>query len=169
MIEFVKFLFEVLEKYLIPVQIIHTYERGVMLTLGKNPRPIEPGVRFKFPLIQEIFTTPIMPDTISPAAVHITTIDNLTITVRAAVEYEIVDAEKWLIEVTDATTNLHDLIRGFVADYLTDVTWEEAIQKKTRTEIKSRLNKKCQEMGCKINLLMFTEICQNRVLLTNLS
>lgn len=169
MIEFLKFIFEVLEKYLMPVQIINTYERGVMLTLGKNPKLIGPGVRFKFPLFQEIFTTPIMPDTISPAAIHITTVDNLTITVRAAIEYEVIDAQKWLIEVTDATTNLHDLTRGFVADYLTDVSWEEAIQKKTRTEIKNRLNKKCQELGCKINLLMFTEICQNKVLLTSLS
>lgn len=168
MIEFLKFIFEVLEKYLMPVQIINTYERGVMLTLGKNPKLIEPGVRFKFPLIQEIFTTPIMPDTISPPSVNVTTADGKTISVRVAIEFEVIDAQKWLIEVTDATTNLSDLTRGFVADYLTDVSWEEVVQKRTRTEIKNKLNKKCHEFGCKINLLMFTEVCQTKVILTSL-
>lgn len=168
MIEFLKFIFEILEKYLMPVQVINTYERGVMLTLGKNPKPIEPGVVFKFPLIQEIFTTPIMPDTISPSSVNVTTADGRTISVRVAIEYEITDAQKWLIEVTDATTNLADLTRGFVADYLTDINWEEVVQKRTRTEIKNKLNRKCQEFGCKINLLMFTEVCQTKIILTSL-
>lgn len=168
MIEFLKFIFEILEKYLMPVQVINTYERGVMLTLGKNPKPIEPGVIFKFPLIQEIFTTPIMPDTISPSSVNVTTADGKTISVRVAIEYEITDAQKWLIEVTDATTNLADLTRGFVADYLTDINWEEVVQKRTRTEIRNKLNRKCQEFGCKINLLMFTEVCQTKIILTSL-
>lgn len=168
MIEFLKFIFEILEKYLMPVQVINTYERGVMLTLGKNPKPIEPGVVFKFPLIQEIFTTPIMPDTISPSSVNVTTADGKTISVRVAIEYEITDAQKWLIGVTDATTNLADLTRGFVADYLTDINWEEVVQKRTRTEIKNKLNRKCQEFGCKINLLMFTEVCQTKIILTSL-
>lgn len=168
MIEFLKFIFEILEKYLMPVQVINTYERGVVLTLGKNPKPIQPGVVFKFPLIQEIFTTPIMPDTISPSSVNVTTADGKTISVRVAIEYEITDAQKWLIEVTDATTNLADLTRGFVADYLTDINWEEVVQKRTRTEIKNKLNRKCQEFGCKINLLMFTEVCQTKIILTSL-
>ncbi len=168
MIEFIKFLFEVIEKYLMPFQVINTYERGVILTLGKNPRPVEPGLIFKIPLVQEVFTTPIMPDTISPASVNVTTADGKTISVRVAIEFEVIDAKKWLIDVTDATTNLHDLTRGFVADYLTDIVWEEVIQKRTRTEIKNKLNKKCREFGCEINLLMFTEICQTKIILTSI-
>lgn len=168
MIEFLKFLFEVLEKYLMPFQVINTYERGVILTFGKKPRPVEPGFIFKIPFIQEVFTTPIMPDTISPSSVNVTTADGKTISVRVAIEFEVVDAQKWLIEVTDATTNLSDLTRGFVADHLTDIVWEEVVQKKTRTEIKNRLNKKCHEFGCKINLLMFTEVCQTKIILTSL-
>jgi regulator of protease activity HflC (stomatin/prohibitin superfamily) len=154
-IEFIKFLFEVLEKYLMPFQVINTYERGVILTLGKNPRPVNPGLIFKIPLVQEVFTTPIMPDTISPTSVNVTTADGKTISVRVAVEFEVVDAKKWLIDVTDATTNLSDFIRSYTADYLVDVSWEEVIQKRTRTEIKNKLNKKCRLMilkGYTLNL-----------------
>ncbi len=168
MIDFLKFIFEILEKYLMPFQIIGVFEKGVVLTLGKSPRLVGPGLIFKIPFLQEVYTTPVMPDTIAPLPIHITTLCGKTVVVRVAVEYEIVDAEKWLIGVTDATTNLHDLVRGYTADHLTDIVWEEAIQKKTRTEIKAKLNKKCQELGCRINLLMFTEICQVKVILTSL-
>jgi len=166
-IDFLKFLWEVFEKHIMPFQVIRVFERGVILTLGKNPKLVQPGILFKLPLIQEVYTTPIMPDTISPPSIHITTSDNKTITVRASIEYEIEDAQKWLIEVTDAVTNLSDIVRGYVADYLTDLTWEEVIKKSTRTTIKNKINSKVQEqMGCKINILMFTEICQNKVILT---
>lgn len=169
MIEFIKYLWEIFERHILPFQVVRVYERGLILTFGKNPKIIMPGFVFKIPFVQEIFTTPIMADTISPKAVHVTTLDGNTITVQAAVEYEIIDAKKWLIDCTDAVTNLHDLIRGFVADHLTDTTWEEAVKKSTRTSIKNQLNKKViDELGCKIRMLMFTEICQNKVILTSL-
>ena len=152
-----------------PVQVIRSFERGVKLTLGKNPVLMNPGLRFKIPLIQEIFTTPVMPDTMAPKAVHVTTKDGISIIVQTAIEYEIEDAMKWLIEVTDATTNLHDLVRGFVADYITDINWSDVVKKSTRTEIKNKLNRKCQaEMGCKITTLMFADISQIRIILTSI-
>lgn len=169
-IDFLKFLWEVFERHILPFQVIRIYERGVMLTLGKWPKLIEPGLRFKLPFIQEILTSPIMPDTLTTKAVHVTTLDGKTITVQPAIEYEIDNAQKWLIDCTDAVTNLHDLTRGYVADYLTDVSWEDAIKKQTTTAIKKKLNSKVQdELGCKVTLLMFTEICQNRVILTSFS
>jgi regulator of protease activity HflC (stomatin/prohibitin superfamily) len=166
-IDFLKFLWDVFERHILPFQVIRVYERGVLLTLGKWPKLVNPGLRFKFPFIQEIFTTPVKPDTLSPKAVHVTTLDGKTITVQPAIEYEIEDAQKWLIDCTDAVTNLNDLVRGYVADHLTDITWEEVVKKSTRTTIKNRLNNKVQDLGCKVNLLMFTEICQNKVILTS--
>ena len=167
-IEFLRYLWEIAERHILPFQVVRVYERGVLLTLGKNPKLVDPGLVLKWPFIQEVFTAPVMPDTLAPQAVHVTTLDGKTITVQPAIEFEIEDAQKWLIDCTDAVTNLHDLTRGFVADYLTDITWDEAIKKSTQTAIKRKLNAKVKEFGCVVKLLTFTEICQNRVILTSL-
>ena len=168
-IDFLKFIWEIFERHVLPFQVIRIYERGVLLTLGKNPKLIKPGLMFKLPFIQEILSTSVMPDTIATLPVHVTSLDGKTLIVGIAIEFEIEDAKKWLIDVNDAVSNLHDLVRGFVADHLTDIEWEEIIKKTTRTEIKNKLNKKCQsELGCKINLLMFTEIAQNKIILTSI-
>lgn len=168
-IDFIKFLWDIFERHILPFQVIRVYEMGVILTLGKNPKVTKPGLRFKIPFIQEILITPVMPDTLAVKAVHVTTIDNKLITVQPAIEFEIEDAKKWLIDCTDAVTNLHDITRGFVADYISDIEWAEVIKKQTTTAIKKKLNNKVQDLGCKVNLLMFTEICQTRVILTSLS
>ena len=55
-IDLLKFLWETFEAHIMPVQVIRSFERGVKLTLGKNPVLMNPGLRFKIPLIQEIFT-----------------------------------------------------------------------------------------------------------------
>lgn len=166
-IDFLKYLWDIFERHILPFQVIRVYERGVLLTLGKKPRIVEPGLVFKVPFVQEIFTAPVMADTLAPKAVHVTTLDGKTITVQPAIEYEIDDVQKWLIECTDAVSNLYDIVRGYVADHLTDITWEEAIKKSTQTAIKRKLNAKVAEYGCRVKLLTFTEICQNKVILTS--
>ena len=167
-IEFIKFLWDIFERHILPFQVVRVYEKGVLLTLGRRPKLVNSGLVFKVPFIQELLTTPIMPDTLTTKPDHITTADGETITVQPVIEYEIEEAMKWLIDCTDAVTNLHDLTMGFVSDYLTDITWDEVKKKGTQTAIKNKLNKKLQEIGCKITLLIFADVCKTRVLLTSI-
>lgn len=163
-----QYIWNFFETYLSPVQVIRVYERGVRLTLGRNPVLIEPGLTWKVPLVQEISTVLVKPDTLPCGSVRVTTADNKTITVSPIIEYEITDPLKWLLDVNDAATNLRDLGRGITADYLTDSSWDDIIRKKTLTDIKKKLNAKVEDMGCKITSVMFADICQTRVLLTSL-
>lgn len=151
-----------------PVQVIRQYERGVRLTFGRNPKLVEPGLRFKFPLAQEMFTVQVMPETISCGPVHVTTEDHKTITVQPMVEYVIEDPVKWLLGANDSASNLRDLAKGITADYLTDINWETARKKPTLTAIKRKLNDKAEEMGGRVTLVMFTDLCQNKVILTSI-
>ena len=166
--DFLKWLWETFEHYILPFTIIHIYERGVILTLGKNPKPVNPGLRFKAPFIQEIFTEIITPDTLQAKCVHVTTTDGKTVSVSPAIEYMVTDVIKWIIETNEAKTNLHDILRATVADYLTDITWEECKKKTTRTEIKNKMNKRIEAMGAIISQVMFADISQSRVIITQI-
>lgn len=166
--DFLKWVWEQFEKYILPFTIIRAYERGVLLTFGKNPKPIDPGLRFKLPFAQEIYTEIITPDTLQGGCVHVTTIDGKTILVSPIIEYIIVDVIKWVIETNEARTNLHDILRAITADYLTDLTWEECKKKGTLTAIKNRLNKRIESMGGVVTQMMFGDIAQNRIILTQI-
>ena len=166
--ELLKWIWEQFEHYIWPWTIIHSYERGIRLTWGKNPKLVEPGLRFKFPFSQTILSENVMPNTMCPKAIHITTTDGKTVSVEPAIEYQVVDLISWVINVNDAFSNLNDITRGVVSDYLTDLTWDEVKNKRTQTEIKKRLNKRCEDMGCKITNVMLTDICLTRVIITQI-
>ena len=166
--DFLKWIWEKFERFILPFTIISVYERGVILTFGKNPKLIPPGFIWKVPFIQEIFSETITPNTLQAKCVHVTTVDGKTISVSPAIEFIIVDAIKWLIDTNDAATNLHDILRAETADHITDKTWDEVKKKTTRTEIKREVNKSALKMGAEITRLMFTDISQSRVIITQI-
>lgn len=168
MFDFLRWLWEQFKDYIWPFTIINVYERGVRLTAGKNPQLLEPGIKLKLPLIQEILSVIITPDTVCPRAIHVTTSDGKTTSIEPAIEFYVEDPLKWLIETNDAYTNLKDIVRGVVSDYVTDITWEEVKKKSTQTAIKNKLNKRCEEIGAKVTAVMLTDVCISRIYITSI-
>ena len=166
--ELIKWVWEQFERYIWPFVMIHSYERGVILTFGKNPKLLNPGFHLKWLFFQELFSTPVTPDTLCTKAIHTTTLDGKTISVEPAIEFEIEDAVKWLIDANDARSNLYDIVRGVVSDYITDLNWLDVTKKSTLTEIKKRVNKRCEYMGAKITNVMLTDMCISRVIITQI-
>tara|TARA_R110000868_G_scaffold29391_2_gene109261 strand:+ start:3270 stop:3782 length:513 start_codon:yes stop_codon:yes gene_type:complete len=167
-VEFCKWLYEQFELYVFPFTIINTYERGVRLTVGKYPQLVMPGFRLKLPFLQVIFTEVVTADTLQARCVHVTTVDGKTVSVSPCIEYTKEDVIKWIIDNNESHTNLHDILRAIVADYLTDLTWEECKKKTTCTTIKNKLNKRIESMGATVHQVMFTDIAQSRIIVTQI-
>lgn len=167
-VELLKWVWDQFETYILPFTIIHIYERGVRLTFGKKPQIIEPGFVWKIPFIQVILTDTITPNTMCPNSIHTTTADGKTISIEPAIEYEITDIVKWIVWTNSAETNLRDIVRGVVSDYVTDATWELVKDKKSQTEIKKKLNSRCEDMGCKVTKVMLTDMCISRIIITQI-
>jgi regulator of protease activity HflC (stomatin/prohibitin superfamily) len=163
LIRLIEWLFEIGKDYLTPVFVIKEYEAGVLLRLGRYTKDLTPGINFKWPIIDAIHTVNKMIDTFHVAAVDITTLDGKQVSVEPIIKFEIVDSRKYLIEVNDAASNLHDITRGIIADYLTDCNWEEIKRKTTLTEIKNKLKSECDEMGVKVFKVYFGRIVTTRM------
>lgn len=166
--ELIRWILEQFEQYIMPFQLIHVWEKGVLFTLGKNPKLLGPGLRFKFPFVQQIYTENVMLNTMCPKAIHATTTDGKTVSIEPAIEYEITDPIAWICEVNEATSNLHDITRSVVSDYVTDATWEDVKKKASNTEIRKKLNNKVKGMGCKVTDVMLTNMCISRVIITQI-
>ena len=149
--------------YLSPLVIIRSYESGVLMRLGRYNKDLTVGLNWKFPFIDEVHTVITTVDTFHVAAVDITTLDAKQVSVEPIIKFEITDPKKYLIDENDASSNLHDITRGIIADYLTDCEWEDIKKKTTLTEIKNKLKSECDEMGVKIFKVYFGRIVTTRM------
>ena len=165
-IDLIKGAWAEIETYILPFIIVHTYERGVVLTFGKNPKLLNPGIRPKLPFFQVVFTTTITTDTMDIKPVLETTTDGKTILVKPIVEFSIDDPIKWLMDTNEARSNLHDISGSVVSDYLTDIDWEECKKKTTLTKVKNKLQARADSMGAKIHSVSFASMCLTRVIIT---
>lgn len=151
-------IWSLLEDYIFPFKVLNEYESGVVLRLGKYSRNLSVGWNFKIPFIEQVHTLIHSVNTFHVTNVNVTTKDGKTVTVGPIVEYSISDAKKFILEFNEAESNMHDLSRGIIADYLTDCTWEECKKKATLTGIKNKMKKQYEDMGIEIIQVLFGDI-----------
>lgn len=83
------------------IKVVNQYERGVVLTLGKFTGIREPGLKYVFPIIQRMIKVDIRTNTIDIPKQEVITKDNVTIGVDAVVYFNVADAEKAILEITN--------------------------------------------------------------------
>lgn len=142
--------------------VINHYEEGVLLRFGNYKKVLLPGLHFKIPIADYVFSSIVKIDTMPITPVNICTIDNKTITIGAMVKYDIVDIKKYLIDTNEAKGNMQDLSRGIISDYLEDCTWDDIRLKKTIKKITNLISKEAEEMGIRVLEVKFTDKCITR-------
>lgn len=83
------------------IRVINQYERGVVLTLGKFTGIREPGLKYVFPVIQRMIKVDIRTNTIDIPKQEVITKDNVTIGVDAVVYFNVANAEKAILEISN--------------------------------------------------------------------
>lgn len=150
-------------EFISPFVILRCYEGGVLLRLGKYKHNLKLGLNWKIPFIDEIHTAIVTVDTFNVLPIAVTTKDGKQVSVEPIVKFDIPDVKKYLLEANDAASNLRDVSRGTIADYLTDVSWEELSDKKTFTAIKNALKKECDDLGVNIHKVYFGRIVNTKM------
>lgn len=151
-----------------PVIFINQYQDGVILRAGKYNRNLSPGWHLRIPFIEEYHVDITTIDTMVTKSVHITTSDDKTITAVPILEYEIEDIKKFIVDTNDARTNIHDITRAYVSDYLTDCTWEECKLKKTTNQLTKKIADQCRPMGVNVSRVLLSDLCITRVIITQI-
>lgn len=83
------------------IKIVNQYERGVVLTLGKFSGMRQPGLKYVLPIFQRMIKVDIRTNTIDIPKQEVITKDNVTIGVDAVVYFNVVDAEKAILEISN--------------------------------------------------------------------
>ena len=158
--EWLKDLLNTYLEYIKPWAYINHYERGVLLTIGRWPIVLKPGIYPKLPLLQYCYTAHIKEETIESKPLTITTLDGETITISGVVTYEIFDVKKYLVENNDAYSNMKDTMRAEMSNHLEDINWENIKKKTTKNGVKRAIANKFLDYGVTVKDFNFSEKCK---------
>jgi len=150
-------------------RVIPVNKIGVKIRLGKNPKELNPGFHLVLPFdIDYVKTVIVKSEIVSTESVHITTTDFKTVLVAPLIKYKIIDAIAWLYGVNDAPSNLHDTVRFCTADHLTDLKWDDCMDKKEWTKIKNKIKDKAVELGIEIEYFGLIDLATIKIVLTKI-
>jgi regulator of protease activity HflC (stomatin/prohibitin superfamily) len=148
-----------------PIVFIYTYESAVVFRAGKSRRILKPNNwYFRIPFLDDIIIDNVALDTMSLKEVNVTTLDGKTITLSCEFDVRIVDIYKAIALTNDWKSNLIDISRGIISDYIEDCNWEEIRKKTTKNAIEKRIQKKAETIGVEISDFNFTDKVIGRAL-----
>ncbi|MCK4327356.1 MAG: SPFH domain-containing protein [Candidatus Diapherotrites archaeon] len=83
------------------VKVVMQYQRGVLFTLGKFSRIMEPGVNVIVPVIQSWRRLDTRIRTLDIPAQEVMTKDNVPVKINAVIYYRVIDPEKAVLNIED--------------------------------------------------------------------
>jgi regulator of protease activity HflC (stomatin/prohibitin superfamily) len=113
---------------MIPVKIINEWEGGIHMRAGKFLKVVEPGIRFKIPFIDHIWTAYTVAQTVDLLPQTLTTKDNKNIVLKCIIRYKVNDPKKYLMTVNSAKDVLVDTVQGIIREIIEDYTWGSDVE-----------------------------------------
>ncbi len=149
---------------LCPLEIVEAYNRGVVLRFGVYHRTIEPGLHWKWPVLEDVVsvlacitTMPLPPQTL-------TTKDDKSVVVAAIVKYQIAKPEPYVTDIWDQKDVLSDVAMGAVQQAVSGATWDELVAAPPEEKILKAVRKETLRYGFDVMKVTFTDIGKIRSL-----
>jgi regulator of protease activity HflC (stomatin/prohibitin superfamily) len=155
---------------LVPVEIVHPYNGGVQLRMGKALRVLDGGNWYwKIPFADHIITESVVPRTERLTGLATTTADGKAIGFDAVVTYRISDIAKALLDVHDLKDAIADSCAGIIGTELSNVSWVHIINGDMVDTLTAACRKRGWKWGVEIQLVQLTGVAPVKNLRVSLS
>ncbi len=146
--DFLRVLIEII-RYIWPVRIVKSYQRGVRFALGHEPEELAPGWWLHVPFFMSIDAVDVVQDVVDLDIQAITTKDGKSVVISANVTFRITDAVAHWTSVQDFEENLPRMASRHVMAKAREWTWEELLahQKDLERSLKETLNTRIARLG----------------------
>lgn len=106
--------------------VVHAWQKGIRLRLGKFQAILHPGLHFYFPFwIDKILTENVATETMRVKPQSVTTKDGKSVVVSAVVTFRIEDIRTFLLDVEGRNNVVEDCTYGPIANYVMKRDWPE--------------------------------------------
>lgn len=138
--------------YLLPIRIIHSYEKGVLFKKGKDVAELGPGVHFFIPWLWSIEVINAAPEVQNLPTQSVTSKDRQTVAFSCNICYQVVDARKMFTQVQ----SFDDAIEGFAMVHLAEMISQHTViqyhakRESLHEQFAQTLSEKVEEWGAKM-------------------
>ena len=143
------------------VKIVPQSENWIVERLGKYNRTLEAGLQLIIPFIEAIkFKVAVQETQLPPDPINAITQDNVSISVRLAILYRIVDASRTKYRIENLELGIKTIINGTVRSVIgkTDLDGVQSNRRHLSTEIETELQQVADEWGIKLTRVEITEV-----------
>ncbi len=112
---------------IILIKQVDQYERGVMLTMGRYTRTVEPGWRIVIPIFQRLIKVDMRIAVIDVPDQDAITKDNISVNVNAVVYYKVKEARAAVIEIEDFRYAISQLAQTTMRDIVGEMELDELL------------------------------------------
>ncbi len=116
---------------------IDQYERGILFTLGRYSKTLDPGWRIVIPVFQSLRKVDIRVKAVDVPSQEAITKDNISVQVNAVIYYKVKHAEKAILEVENFYYATAQLAQTTMRNAVGEVTLDELL--KNRDDIAKRI------------------------------
>ncbi|MFH1240216.1 MAG: slipin family protein [Candidatus Diapherotrites archaeon] len=112
------------------IRIIFEYERGVLFTLGKYSKIMNPGVNLIIPFVQTYRKVDIRIKTVDIPKQEVMTADNVPVRVNAVVYFKIADPKKAVLDIQDYMFAVAQYAQTALRDVIGERSLDEVLTKR---------------------------------------
>lgn len=145
-----------------PFAVVNEWQTGSILRFGKYARTIKPGFHWKIPFAEVAYDFDTAITTVHLPTQPLTTDDDVQVSIRAIIKYEIVDVQPYLIEIMDQHDVLLDITMGAIQKYIAKSKYDDLVHKLPEAEIATAVRREVHRYGFKIHAITFTAFTKAR-------
>jgi len=148
--------------FLIPatIRIIYEYERGVLFTLGKFSKVMQPGLRIVIPIIQSMRKVDTRIKTVDIPKQEVMTRDNVPVSINAVVYMRVINAEKAVLKIQNYVYAVSQYGQTALRDVMGNKDLDSILTERAEIadEIKQLVDKETDEWGIDITAIKVQDI-----------
>ena len=141
-----------------PVEVINAYEGAIVLRLGKYHRTLAPGLHFKWPFVEQAFSSRTCVTTLRLSPQTLTTKDDVPVVVSAIVKYQINDVKLYHLQIWDAADVLADVTMGAIRFAVNAVPYTALIAQPPEPQVLEAVRKEVNKYGFRVHKITFIDL-----------
>ncbi len=143
------------------LRLVNQYEKGVIFRLGRvRPQPKEPGLRVIIPFVDVMRKVDMRIITLPVDSQQIITKDNVSVDVAAVAYYQVNDATKALVEISNVVSATYQIAQTTIRNIVGQSSLDEVLSETTKIndKIKGILDTATEKWGVYISTVELKDI-----------
>lgn len=144
--------------WLVPFEVIDEYELGLVLRWGRYHRTLAPGFHWTIPFgVERVMKDTVVRTTSYLDAQSLQSLDGKPVVISAILIYKIGNIKRWLLEVDDAETALHDITYGLIDEAVSRTPYADILDHQFDEKIFQTVKEAGVSWGARVEAVKFSD------------